>query len=102
MYGFKLDVNGARRLVLHNNATFLVRFQQAFLSGLIWVIENPHQGLFESQQANYECILEIATSYLGQFGGVWSTWHFEANVRAPYWHFADLQVNEASPQTQDI
>jgi homospermidine synthase len=99
-YGSKLDVNEARRLAPNNNATSL-QVAAGVLGGLIWIIENPHQGLVEAEQADYKRILDIAAPYLGQLGGVWSTWHFAANEAAPYWHFADLRVNEAALQTQD-
>lgn len=99
-YGSKLDVNEARRLAPNNNATSL-QVAAGVLGGLIWIIENPHEGLVEAEQADYERILEIAAPYLGQFGGVWSTWDFVANAEVPYWRFADLRVNEAVLQTQD-
>jgi len=72
-YGSRLTVEQARALVPHNNATSL-QVTVAVLAGVIWAIENPRQGLVESDEIDHQRILEICRPYLGEVVGVYSDW----------------------------
>jgi homospermidine synthase len=90
--GSRLDINEARTLVNNNNATSL-QVAVGVLSGLIWVIEHPHEGLVEAEQVDFERAIKIARPYLGEFKGHWSVWPgIEETHALPSWTFAELAV----------
>lgn len=72
-YGSRLSIEEARKLVPHNNATSL-QIAAGVLSGVIWTIENPNQGLVEAEDLDYKRVLEIASPYLGKMVGEYSDW----------------------------
>jgi len=72
-YGSRLQIEEARRLVPHNNATSL-QVTAAVLAGVIWAIENPRLGLVEAEEVDFRRILEICAPYLGEVVGVYSDW----------------------------
>ena len=72
-YGSRLTIDQARALVPHNNATSL-QVTVAVLAGVIWAMENPRQGLVESDELDHDRILEICRPYLGEVVGVYSDW----------------------------
>jgi homospermidine synthase len=72
-YGSRLSIEEARRIAPHNNATSL-QVTAAVLAGVIWAIEHPARGIVESEELDFERILEIARPYLGDVVGVWGDW----------------------------
>ena len=73
-YGSQLSVDEARRLAPYNNATSL-QVTAAVLSGLIWAIENPSQGVVEPDEMGFRRNLEICRPYLGPVVGEYTDWH---------------------------
>jgi len=72
-YGSQLSCAEARRLVPHNNATSL-QVCVAVLSGLVWAIENPHEGVVEPDEMDFRRNLEICAPYLGRVVGEYTDW----------------------------
>lgn len=72
-FGSKLDIDTARHLAPHNNATSL-QTAAGILGGLIWLLENPKCGIVEPEEVNFEMVLQIAAPYLGDVGGHWTRW----------------------------
>ena len=72
-YGSQLSCAEARRLVPHNNATSL-QVCVAVLSGLVWAIENPHEGVVEPDEMDFRRNLEICMPYLGRMVGEYTDW----------------------------
>lgn len=88
-YGSRLTVDEARALAPNNNATSL-QVATGVLTGVIWTIEHPNEGLVEAESVDFERAIEIARPYLGEFKGHWSTWDESAT---PKWTFAELAVS---------
>ena len=72
-YGSQLSVQEARKLCPHNNATSL-QVTVSVLSGLIWAMENPHRGIIEPEEMDFERVLELASPYLGPVVGAYTDW----------------------------
>jgi homospermidine synthase len=72
-FGSKLSIDAARRLAPHNNATSL-QVTASVLAGMVWALENPHQGLIEPEEMDFERILALTEPYLGNLVGVYSDW----------------------------
>ena len=72
-YGSQLSVQEARKLAPYNNATSL-QVCAPVLSGIIWAIENPHRGIVEADDMDFDRHLEICMPYLGPVVGKYSDW----------------------------
>jgi homospermidine synthase len=72
-YGSQLSIGEARQLVPYNNATSL-QVTVAVLSGVIWAMENPNQGLVEPDEMDFRRNLEICMPYLGPVSGEYTDW----------------------------
>ena len=100
-YGSELDVQEARLLAPHNNATSM-QVAAGVFSGLVWVLDNPRRGLVEPEQVDFRRVLEVARGYLGRVQGHWAQWPHSSNwehvgQRQPTWHFRDLAVSLGEP-----
>jgi homospermidine synthase len=73
-YGSQLSIQQARQLAPHNSATSL-QVCVAVLSGVVWAIENPNNGLTEPDEMDFRRCLEICMPYLGPVVGEYSEWH---------------------------
>jgi homospermidine synthase len=72
-FGSQLTIQEARKLAPFNNATSL-QVASGVLAGLIWIIENPQQGMVEPEDIDYERVLEIAAPYLSRLTGHYTDW----------------------------
>jgi homospermidine synthase len=72
-YGSQLSIEEARRLAPYNSATSL-QVTVACLSGMIWAMENPNQGVVEPDEMDFRRNLEICMPYLGPVVGEYSDW----------------------------
>jgi len=72
-YGSQLSVDEARTLAPYNNATSL-QVAAAVLSGLVWAMENPNNGLVEPEDMDFRRALAICAPYLGPVVGQYSDW----------------------------
>ena len=67
--GSHLDIHTARKLAPYNGATTL-QVTSAVLAGLVWAMENPHRGLVEPEEMDFERCLAVAGEYWGPRVGV--------------------------------
>jgi homospermidine synthase len=72
-YGSQLDIDTARKLAPHNNATSL-QVVAPVLAGILYAIRNPNQGIMEADELPYEEIMAITDPYMGKMVGVWTDW----------------------------
>ena len=72
-YGSQLSIGEARKLVPYNNATSL-QVTVAVLSGVVWAMENPNQGLLEPDEMDFRRNLEVCMPYLGPVSGEYTDW----------------------------
>jgi homospermidine synthase len=72
-FGSQLSIEEARRLVPYNSATSL-QVTVACLSGMVWAMENPNQGLVEPDEMDFRRNLEICKPYLGPVVGQYTDW----------------------------
>jgi homospermidine synthase len=64
--GSILDIKEARRLAPRQNAT-TIQVALGVVSAVMWMIENPEQGLCLPDDLPYDYVLKIAKPYLGRF-----------------------------------
>ncbi|MDB5489909.1 MAG: homospermidine synthase, partial [Reyranella sp.] len=72
-YGSQIDIHEARKLAPYNNATS-IQVVAPVLSGIIWALENPNEGLVEADEMDFARNLEICMPYLGPVVGKYSDW----------------------------
>jgi homospermidine synthase len=72
-FGSQLSIDEARKLAPYNSATSL-QVTVACLSGMVWAMENPNQGIVEPDEMDYKRNLEICTPYLGPVVGKYTDW----------------------------
>ncbi len=72
-YGSLLDISETRRLVPGQNATTL-QVAAAVLGAVLWLIDNPAEGVRVPDELPHEVILDAAKPYLGPVVSVPSDW----------------------------
>jgi len=72
-YGSQIDIHEARSLVPYNNATS-IQVVAPVLSGIVWALENPNEGIVEADEMDFRRNLEICMPYLGPVVGKYSDW----------------------------
>lgn len=72
-YGSRLTIDEARRLAPYNTATSL-QVVAGVLGGMVWAIRNPHAGVAEPDDIDYETVRDVAMPYLGEMVGVYADW----------------------------
>jgi homospermidine synthase len=72
-YGSQLDINEARELIPHENATSL-QVVASMLGAIVWAIKNPKRGMCEPEELPFQEILAVARPYLGPMASVQSDW----------------------------
>jgi homospermidine synthase len=99
-YGSRLDIDQARALAPHNNATTL-QVAAGILGALVWAMRNPRAGVVEPDDLDHRVVLEAATPYLGELVGVWGDWSplkdrsrlfEEPRDEADPWQFVNVRV----------
>jgi homospermidine synthase len=99
-YGSELSIEEARSLAPHQSATGM-QVTSAVLAGLIWAIENPNEGIVETEEMDFERCLEIQRPYLGKVSGYYTDWTplegFDGLFGAPAdkrdpWQFGNILV----------
>ena len=73
-FGSQLDIEAARRLVPHSNATAL-QVAAGVAAGAKWAVSNPAQGYCEPEDLPHEFILDVALPYLGRIVSSQTDWH---------------------------
>jgi homospermidine synthase len=72
-YGSQLSIHDARKLAPYNNATSM-QVAAGVLSGVVWALEHPNEGVVEPEELDHQYILNIARPYLGKLGGIYIDW----------------------------
>ena len=72
-YGSQLSIEEARELAPHQNATGM-QVTSAVIAGMVWAIENPNEGIVETDEMDYRRCLEVQRPYLGPVVGVYTDW----------------------------
>jgi hypothetical protein len=72
-YGSLLDIDTARSLAPHNNATSL-QVVASVLAGILYAIDNPLLGIVEADDLPHEEILKITDPYMGKLVEAWTDW----------------------------
>lgn len=84
-YGSRLSIEQARQLAPYNNATSM-QVAAGVLAGMVWALRNPHAGVVEPDDIDYEMVLEIAKPYLGELVGLYGDW---TPLRDRGWPFSE-------------
>jgi homospermidine synthase len=71
--GSELTIDQARKLIPHQNATTM-QVAISVVAAIMWMIQNPNQGLCTPEDLPHEYILKIAKPYLGRFISTSSDW----------------------------
>jgi homospermidine synthase len=99
-FGSQLSIQEARKLCPHNNATSL-QVTVSVLSGMIWAMENPNEGIVEPDEIDFCRNLEICKPYLGTVTGAYTDWTplfdrgrlFEEDIdKSDPWQFKNVKV----------
>ena len=72
-YGSQLTIEETRKLAPYQNATGL-QVTVGVLGGMVWAIENPHEGVVEADEMDFERIMEVMEPYLGTMTGAYTDW----------------------------
>jgi homospermidine synthase len=72
-YGSQLSIEDTRALVPYQNATGL-QVTSAVLAGIVWMLENQHEGIVETDEMDFRRCLEIQRPYLGPVVGKYTDW----------------------------
>ena len=72
-HGSLLDIDTARKLAPHNNATSL-QVVAPVLAGILWAIKNPTCGIMEADELPFDEILVITDPYMGKIVGEKTDW----------------------------
>ena len=57
----------------YQNATGM-QVSSAVLAGMVWALENPHEGIVEADEMDFHRCLEIQRPYLGPVKGYYTDW----------------------------
>lgn len=71
--GSVLSIEDSRKAVPHQNAT-TTQVAIGVVSGTMWMLENPGEGVRVPDDLPYDYILNVARPYLGKFVSVQSDW----------------------------
>ena len=100
-YGSLLDIQTARKLVPHNNATSL-QVVAPVLAGILYARDNPRLGIVEADDLPHEEILKITDPYMGNLVGAHTDWTplkdrgilFPEDIdQQDPWQFKNFRVN---------
>ena len=94
--GSVLSIGESRKLVKHQNATTL-QVAIGVVSGIMWAIENPDQGVLEPDELPHEYILKIAKPYLGKLISEPSDWTPFKNYQVFFKENPDAYLDKKTP-----
>ena len=94
--GSMLSIEESRKLVKHQNATTL-QVAIGAVSGAMWAIENPDQGVLEPDELPHEYILKIAKPYLGKLISEPSDWAPFTNYQVFFKENPDAYLDNKAP-----
>jgi homospermidine synthase len=71
--GSQLDIDEARRLAPHRNATTL-QVAASVLRAVAWMLDHPERGLCMPEHLDHEQVLSVANPYLGPCPSLRTEW----------------------------
>ncbi len=99
-FGSQLDIKTAKKLAPFQNATGM-QVTSAVLAGIVWAIENPNEGIVETDEMDNERCIDIQSRYLGKLTGAYTNWTpldsqgeffgTHGDIRDP-WQFSNILV----------
>ena len=72
-YGSQLSLEETRKLAPYQSATGL-QVTSAIIAGMVWALENPDEGIVETDEMDFRRCLEIQFPYLGPVNGYYTDW----------------------------
>ena len=72
-YGSQLTIERTRELAPYQNATGM-QVAAGALGGVIWAMENPHAGIVEADELDFNRIMQIVEPYMGKMVGKYTDW----------------------------
>lgn len=72
-FGSQLSLEETRELAPYQSATGL-QVTSAVLAGMVWALENPNEGIVETDEMDFARCLEIQLPYLGPVAGYYTDW----------------------------
>jgi homospermidine synthase len=94
--GTDLDIEEARRLVPHQNATTM-QVAISVVAACMWMIENPRRGLSVPDDLPHDYVLNISKPYLGKFVSVASDWTPLKHYVNPFSGYNKPQLDLSDP-----
>jgi homospermidine synthase len=94
--GSDLDIDEARRLEPHQNATTM-QVAISVVAACLWMFENPRRGMCVPDDLPHEYVLEISKPYLGKFLSLSSDWSPLNHRSNAFSGFNRLQLDRSDP-----
>jgi homospermidine synthase len=94
--GSILSIEEARRLVPGQNAT-TIQVAIGVVSSVLWILENPKEGICFPEDLPHDYILNIAKPYLGKFISEPSNWSPLANYQIFFVENPNAQPDKTDP-----
>ena len=94
--GSDLSIEESRRLVPHQNATTM-QVAISVVAAVMWMIENPAEGVRVPDDLPHDYILNVSKPYLGDFISVPSDWTPLRDYQNAFDGYASLAVDESDP-----
>ena len=94
--GSDLSIEESRRLVPHQNATTM-QVAISVVAALMWMIENPNQGVRVPDELPHDYILDISKPYLGKFISTPSDWTPLKEYTNVFGKFAPANIDTTDP-----
>lgn len=94
-YGSTLNIETARALAPHQNATGL-QVSSAILTGVFYALNHPQEGLIETDEMDYKECLALQRPYLGTISGHYTDWspkeELSLSDSEDPWQFSHLRI----------
>lgn len=94
--GTDLSIEESRHLVPHQNATTM-QVAISVVAAVMWMIENPTQGVRVPDELPHDFILDISKPYLGKFLSVQSDWTPLRDYVNVFGEYAPADVDATDP-----
>ena len=90
--GSILSIEQSRRLVPHQNAT-TTQVAISVVAAILWMIENPNEGVCLPDDLPHDFVLKVAKPYLGKFVSIPSDWTPLAHYKNYFKGYNDSSID---------
>ena len=94
--GSDLSIEESRRLVPHQNAT-TTQVAIAVVAAVMWMLENPAEGVCLADDLPHDYVLDVAKPYLGKFISKRSDWTPLANYANVFEGYVQPLIDPSDP-----